>query len=81
MNRSVINHIKGASQKGKKLLAILLDPDRSKIEEIPVIVERINQLKADFIFVGGSIVKNGLTDVFVEQLKTKYQASCCFISR
>ena len=69
MPKSVLSHIKNASKNGVKLLAILLDPDKTSIEEIPAISKRIEKLKANFIFVGGSFIENGITDVFVKTLK------------
>lgn len=69
MTNSVLNYIKKAASKGEKLLAILLDPDKTNIEEIPTISNRITSLKADFIFVGGSFVENGVTELFVKKLK------------
>jgi putative glycerol-1-phosphate prenyltransferase len=69
MTKSVLGHIKKASKKGVKLLAILLDPDKTTIEEIPAISKRIEKLKANFIFVGGSSIENGITDIFVKSLK------------
>ena len=69
MTSAILENIKEASKKGEKLLAILLDPDKSSIEEIPEIVRNIKNLKSNYIFVGGSFVKNGITDLFVEKLK------------
>lgn len=73
MIKSIFTFIKNSSKKGKKLLAILVDPDKTSLEEIPVISNRIKNLKANFIFVGGSTVENGLTHVFVEKLKENTQ--------
>ena len=69
MINSVLNHIKTASEKGEKLLAILLDPDKTALENLPEISSKINKLNANFIFVGGSFVENGITDFFVKTLK------------
>lgn len=73
MIKSIFTFIKNSSKKGKKLLAILVDPDKTSLEEIPTISNRIKKLKAHFIFVGGSTVENGLTHVFVEKLKENTQ--------
>lgn len=73
MNNSVLKHIQASAKKGKKLLAILLDPDKTSLEKISNTTKRIEQLKADFIFVGGSTVANGLTNLFVEKLKENSQ--------
>lgn len=69
MTKSLLNYIQQASKNGDKLLAILLDPDKSSVNEIPSISKRIENLNANFIFVGGSIVKNGATELFVKKLK------------
>ena len=69
MTNSILENIKKASTNNEKLLAILLDPDKSLIEEIPKIVHKIEKLKANYIFVGGSFVENGITEVFVKKIK------------
>lgn len=69
MSKTILEFIQAASIKGEKLLAILLDPDKTSIEKLPEIASRIEKLKANFIFVGGSFVENGITDLFVETLK------------
>ena len=69
MNNSLLNYIQNASRKGEKLLAILLDPDKSTIDEIPSILKKIENLNANFIFVGGSFVEDGVTANFVKELK------------
>ena len=73
MTKRILEHIENASEKGEKLLAILIDPDKSSTAEIPSISARIDKLKADFIFVGGSEVRDGLTDSFIKNLKTQTQ--------
>ncbi|NLP57447.1 geranylgeranylglyceryl/heptaprenylglyceryl phosphate synthase [Lutibacter sp. B1] len=73
MSKSILEYIQKAPKKGKKLLAILLDPDKTSINEIPSNVKRIENLNANFIFVGGSFVENGITDVFVKILKEHTQ--------
>ena len=69
MTDCILAHIQKSSKKGKKLLAILLDPDKTTSTEIPSIAKRIESLKANFIFVGGSFVEKWITDVFVQKLK------------
>ncbi len=69
MIKSILSHIQKASKKGEKLLAILLDPDKSTLEEISSITKRIENLNAHFIFVGGSFVEDGVTSNFVKKLK------------
>jgi phosphoglycerol geranylgeranyltransferase len=70
---SILAHIQKSSKKGIKLLAILLDPDKTNLDEIPSISKRIETLKADFIFVGGSFIEKGSTDSFVKKLNDHTQ--------
>tara|TARA_R110001583_G_scaffold44966_1_gene142186 strand:- start:15208 stop:15921 length:714 start_codon:yes stop_codon:yes gene_type:complete len=69
MIKYILASIKTSSKKGEKLLAILLDPDKTSFEEIPTISKRIEKLNANFIFVGGSFVEDGITAIFVKILK------------
>jgi putative glycerol-1-phosphate prenyltransferase len=65
----ILSQIQEAVLKGKKLLAILLDPDKSGISEVLSVIKRIREIKANYIFVGGSVVAKDLTDQFVDELK------------
>ena len=69
MAKSILEHIKTSKEKGQKLLAILLDPDKLLLDDIPQTIHKINQQKVDFIFVGGSTVANGITESFVKKIK------------
>ena len=69
MSKSILEFIQKAAVKKEKLLAILLDPDKTSLDKLSEITTRIENLKANFIFVGGSFVENGITDLFVKKLK------------
>jgi putative glycerol-1-phosphate prenyltransferase len=69
MHKSILEFIQKAVIKNQKLLAILLDPDKTFLDKLPEITSRIEKLNANFIFVGGSFVENGITDLFVKTLK------------
>jgi len=67
--KSVYTKILHAKLKGKKLLAVLLDPDKLEPDNIEETILHLHPEKVDFIFIGGSTVKNGITEVFVKKLK------------
>ncbi|MGB5364100.1 MAG: geranylgeranylglyceryl/heptaprenylglyceryl phosphate synthase [Aureibaculum sp.] len=69
MNNKILQHINSSKKNGKKLLAVLLDPDKFIIEELPNIFDKFNQ-KIDFIFVGGSSVSPGFTQELVKKIKS-----------
>lgn len=66
---SILNYIQNAKENNKKLLAILLDPDKITLETIPSIVQKINESKANLIFVGGSLLFTNVLDNFVQIVK------------
>lgn len=69
MTNNILEQIKKSKQNGAKLLAILLDPDKLTFNKLSEIIAKINKDKVNFIFVGGSAVTNGITDVFVKNIK------------
>ena len=70
MNKNILEHIKQCKQKKEKLLAILLDPDKLSVNKLSAVIEKISGNKVNFIFVGGSAVTNGITEIFVKEIKS-----------
>ena len=58
-----------AKKQGRKLLAILLDPDKISLSKLSDTLAKINSSTVDYIFVGGSTVEKGVTDELVYRLK------------
>jgi phosphoglycerol geranylgeranyltransferase len=58
-----------AKKNNKKLLAILLDPDKLSVLEIESLCDKIKNSPATHIFVGGSIVADGKTEIIVIELQ------------
>jgi phosphoglycerol geranylgeranyltransferase len=69
MEKGILQYIVTSKKQGRKLLAILLDPDKLSLDEIPNTIEKINNCNVDFIFVGGSTVEIGTTDLCVSTIK------------
>jgi phosphoglycerol geranylgeranyltransferase len=57
--------------KNQKLLAILLDPDKIDLNNVEILIDKINQSAATHIFIGGSIVKNNILDELIVKIKEK----------
>ncbi|MBA6151635.1 geranylgeranylglyceryl/heptaprenylglyceryl phosphate synthase [Gelidibacter maritimus] len=53
----------------EKLLAVLIDPDKMKLEVVPKFVPQLNGSLVTHIFVGGSTVETGQTDLLIRELK------------
>ena len=65
----IYQYFLSAMKEGKKLLAILLDPDKMNRETIVETIAKINGSTVDFIFVGGSSVEEKATDELVLKIK------------
>ena len=65
--KNVLQNIKTAGD--KKLLAVLIDPDKMELKALPQFIEKVNNSIATHIFVGGSTVKEHVTHVFVTALQ------------
>ena len=65
----IYKHIVKSSEKGKKLLAVLIDPDKMKLESVSCFISKVNTSIATHIFVGGSEVGEGATEFLVIEIK------------
>lgn len=66
---SIYNQIVQAKAANKKLLAILLDPDKIVWEQLEVLVLKINQSPATHIFIGGSLVHTNILEELIATIK------------
>lgn len=69
MNHNLLTHIVNSKIEGKKLLAILLDPDKLALNDIAKKVDMIEKWKADFVLVGGSLLFTNVMNEFVREVK------------
>ncbi|MEN2399594.1 geranylgeranylglyceryl/heptaprenylglyceryl phosphate synthase [Flavobacterium sp. MC2016-06] len=67
----IYQHIVDAKIANRKLLAILLDPDKIVWENLEHLLFKINESPATHIFVGGSIVKATILEELIAALKQK----------
>jgi putative glycerol-1-phosphate prenyltransferase len=68
--QNVLSLIQSNQQSGKKMLAILIDPDKVSIENLPNLIIKINQSKTNLLFVGGSLLFKNSLDQFVKTIKS-----------
>ena len=67
---TIYNNILAKINSNERLLAVLIDPDKMKIEDLPSFCEKLNLSIATHVFVGGSTVEDNVTDNFISKLKT-----------
>lgn len=66
---NIYQNILQAKKEGKKLLAVLIDPEKIDIKNIPSFFEKVHQSIATHIFVGGSTDVNNDTEKVVSAIK------------
>ena len=67
--KNIYQNILVAKQNNQKLLAILIDPDKTKVEEIENLSQKINESPATHIFIGGSIVEQICINILIIEIK------------
>ncbi|EIA09349.1 geranylgeranylglyceryl/heptaprenylglyceryl phosphate synthase [Flavobacterium frigoris] len=68
---NIYNEIIQSKIESKKLLAILLDPDKIIWDHLELLIKKIKQSPATHIFIGGSQVKTNRIDELISLLKQK----------
>jgi phosphoglycerol geranylgeranyltransferase len=68
---NIYNAIIQAKTEKRKLLAILLDPDKIVWDNLEHLIEKINLSPATHVFIGGSHVQNNILDELIIRLKEK----------
>jgi len=66
---SIYEAILEAKKEGRKLLAILLDPDKVDIGTLTNLIVKINQSAASHVFIGGSLVHTDTIDELISRIK------------
>ena len=66
---TIYDQIRQAKSENRKLLAILLDPDKIVWENLDNLISKINQSPATHVFIGGSLVENDIIDELIIKLR------------
>lgn len=66
---NIYQNILQAKQEGKKLLAVLIDPEKIDLKNISFFFDKVHKSIATHIFIGGSTDKNNATESVVSAIK------------
>jgi putative glycerol-1-phosphate prenyltransferase len=66
---SIYQQIANARIENRKLIGILLDPDKLRLEKVADCLRAIDSQEVDLLLVGGSTVENGDTQALVGRIK------------
>ena len=67
---NIYQYIISSKEKGNKLFAVLIDPDKQNNHELLDLIEKSVEAKVDLIFVGGSLLTNGSFDICIQTIKS-----------
>lgn len=69
MMRDLYNNILEKKSKGKKLFAILIDPDKQKNSDLLLTIKNASHANVDYFFVGGSLLTNDNLENCIKTIK------------
>lgn len=69
--KHILQHIEYATANNKKLLAVLIDPDKFILDNLNGFLDNIHKTVATHIFIGGSTVEANVTQHLINKLKLK----------
>jgi putative glycerol-1-phosphate prenyltransferase len=67
--KSIYQNILESIEKGERLLAVLIDPDKIELDHISEFMVKVNSSIVTHVFVGGSEVKEEACDIVVSRIK------------
>lgn len=67
--KDIYTYILQSKKEGKKLFAILIDPDKQDKTKLSSVIKEANKNKVDFFFVGGSLLTNDSLDFSISTIK------------
>lgn len=70
---NIYQNILSAKQNGKKLLAVLIDPEKILLENLPSFFKKVHQSLITHVFVGGSTDENNQTETVIKAIKKETQ--------
>ena len=65
----IYTNILKSKKEGKKIFAILVDPDKQSHEELLFTIENANQSNVDYFFVGGSLLIHDTLEKCIQKIK------------
>jgi putative glycerol-1-phosphate prenyltransferase len=67
------------ARRGHKQLAVLIDPERSKLDRLDELLSAIHEYKVEIIFLGGSFLMEDELEACMKQIKSKCPATRIFL--
>ncbi|NJB82426.1 geranylgeranylglyceryl/heptaprenylglyceryl phosphate synthase [Wenyingzhuangia aestuarii] len=66
---NILKTLETAKENHQKLIAVLVDPDKTSTNDVKDICNRINNAAIDYLFLGGSTVSNHQTEIIAKEIQ------------
>lgn len=76
MGKKIADFIQSNKGKGKKLLAVLIDPDKANSNHLQNVLRPENVAKIDLLFIGGSVLTSGNIHDTIKLVKSLCDIPC-----
>jgi putative glycerol-1-phosphate prenyltransferase len=67
--KKIYQNLLKSKETKRKLLAILLDPDKIDLANVELLIKKIHQSPASHIFIGGSTIENNIIDELIIKIR------------
>jgi len=71
MSTMIYDQLKNAKSSGQKKFAVLIDPDKLRLNSVKEVISLSAEYNVDYFFIGGSLVVNDMLDNVLEAIKTE----------
>jgi len=70
-NNGIYDSFAEAKRTGQKKFAVLIDPDKVRLDNMQQVIDQAQEAEVDFFYIGGSLVVNNMLDHCLESIKKK----------
>lgn len=71
MNNQLYKDLMESKARAEKKFAVLIDPDKLRLNSIDEIVNIAEEAKVDYFYIGGSLIVNNMLDEVISEIKSK----------
>lgn len=71
MDNQLYSNLVAAKSRGEKKFAVLIDPDKLRLNTLDHVIQLSIDAKVDYFFIGGSLIVNNMLDEVIQKIKDK----------
>jgi len=71
IDKGIYDSFAQAKNTGQKKFAVLIDPDKVRMDNMQQVIDQATEAQVDYFFIGGSLIVNNMLDHCLESIKEK----------